>query len=196
VIIPSGYGQVNFVFGGSGFARGAQVTFGFKDNSGGATAATIATDFGTRWVNDILLDQSNTITLDHVKVKLGPNDTGPEATVSSGAAGGLSSQPLPPQDSVIVRKITALGGRKGRGRVFHPGAVESQTDGGGLLTTAAIVTLDGDYADLLAHAAADNLPLYLLHNDATTPTAIDQLDVLQLMGTQRRRIRKVGGRRS
>jgi|ERR1041385_6252698 hypothetical protein len=195
MFIPTGSAQVNFIFDGPGYARGAQVTLGVDNNLDDLDAADIAGAVGGLWVARLSPLQTSTINLASVKAKKGPNSTGAEADVPFGVAGSLSSQPLPPQDCGLINKITAAGGRHGRGRMFFPGMVEAQTDGGGLVRTADILTFNTHLSDFFDDLHSAHLDAILLHSDTTAPTAITGFVMQQLMATQRRRIRKVGGRR-
>lgn len=194
-IIPVGFGQVNFFFTGAGYARGAQVVMGFS-NDGPSGALGAAEAFAENWVTNILPEQATDITLDQVKVKLGPNDTGDEAVSSVGEAGTNAGQGYSPQVAALITKVTLLGGREGRGRIFFPGLLEASTDGLGKLTAATKNSLDVAFASFKLQASDDDLPIFLLHNSATAPTALEGFDTVQLLATQRRRIRKVGGRRA
>jgi len=196
MIIPTGYGQLNFYFTGVAAPRGAQVTIGFE-NVGDESAEAAATLFGGNWETLILVHQSSQITLDHVKCKLGPNATGSEGLFTSGEVGGDTGEhSMPAQAAMLVTKQTGLGGRKGRGRLFIPGFGEANTDGGGTWNAALLAALQPDLNDWVDAASTGNCPLVLLHNDSTTPTLINSLTAQPLMATQRRRIRKVGGRRT
>lgn len=193
MIIPTGFAQVNLVFDGSGYTRGAQVVFGV-DNNAAVDAADLAALVIASAVTDIMGVMGTAIALKEVKVKLGPNATGGEATVAAGDEGTATGNTLPPQSAVLSKKITALGGQLHSGRAFWPGATENQTDGAGQLTDTAL----GEWQDALDafydHLVADDIPPVLLHSDATTPDAILAFSVSRLMATQKRRIRRVGSR--
>jgi hypothetical protein len=76
---------------------------------------------------------------------------------------------------------------------------EADTQSGGVIDPTALAALqsraDTWISDLLAGTFV--FGMYLLHNGASPgPTAVTSLTVANLMATQRRRIRKVGGRRT
>lgn len=196
MIIPTGYAQCNLYFVGSGLPRDAQVAIGVnQDNAftAAATAAAVGSEFEAAFMPLL----SPGITLSYVKAKLGPNDTGPEATVTFGVPGGATGdEPLPPNVAALIKKSTATGGRKGNGRIFLPGVTEDSTTGGGYLVSAALTALQSASDDFLAGLATALCPMVVLHTDATTPTAVTALVVAQLMATQKRRIRRAGGRRA
>lgn len=194
-VIPTGYAQVNVMFDGNGYTRGAQTTFGVKNNAT-LTAGDLAGVVIGLWSTNVIPVQGADINFKECKVKLGPNSTGGEAVVSAGVPGSVVGNTLPPNVAVLSRKVTALGGRAHNGRLFVPGATESQTDGAGQLNNAALTAwgdaLDGFFDDM----ATGDLPLYLLHHDATGPDILLAFSTQRLMATQKRRLRRAGGRRT
>lgn len=195
--IPVGFGQVNFLFTGNAYPRGAQVALGF-DNGDDIAATIIALSFAANWATNVMPVLSNACNLAGVKVKLGPNSTGAETTVASATVGGISAtQPMSPQVAPLVKKRTALGGRINNGRIYLPGMVEGYSDGAGRLTSAAQTALQDAMTAFFDGSNDDGNPLVVLHtNVALTPNLITALDVQQLVGTQKRRIRRAGGRRA
>lgn len=96
----------------------------------------------------------------------------------------------PPQVAVVMRKQTARGGRKGRGRMFlHAGYVrEEDIDPSGIIdgTVATaiqnrVITLFDDFED------AELLPV-LLHSGTEIPDLITGFTIDTLVATQRRRL--------
>lgn len=195
MIIPVGYGQINLFFTGSAAPRGAQITFGIENVLAG-TAADVAAVVGTTWASDVNPDLATTITFSGCKCKLGPNDTGDEALIPFAVAGTASSQNYSPQVAGLVTKLTSLGGRKGRGRLFVPGLTEGDTDGDGKFNSGTLGDWQTKFDTFLDDLTSADTPMVLLHNDATAPTTVTALVVNQLFASQRRRIRKVGGRRT
>lgn len=105
---------------------------------------------------------------------------------------GTSSEDIaPPNCSLLVKKLTASGGRHHRGRMYlGPGLLQndSLSDAGFLTTpfvTAYQAFFDSWYSDLID---ADMVPT-LFHSDITSPTAITSLSVESQIATQRRRLR-------
>ena len=194
--IPTGFAQVNLMFVGAGLPRNAQIALGVE-NASPLTAAGVAGSVGGAFVTNVMPLLSEGVTLQSVKAKLGPNATGAEAEIAYGTPGGATGdEPLPPNVAALVRKITATGGRKGQGRIFVPGVTEDSTTGGGYLTPTALAALQTAFDDFLTDIGTTFTPMVVLHNDATTPTDVTELAVQQLLATQKRRIRRAGGRRS
>lgn len=190
MIIPAGYSQVNLKFGGVAVPLGAEMTFGVE-NPTAMLPGQIADFVGDTLVGNafagFLVTGSGLIS---ILVKNGPNATGPSeelgyiiAGTQSGAGGGAAV-------SVLISKVTALGGRKGRGRMFQPGVTESVVDPGGVLQTVHATALNTCWTGIKADLAAGDLPMHLLHGDATAPTEIVNLNVQTVVATQRRRQRR------
>lgn len=192
--IPPGYAQVNMEHSGIALPRGAQFTFGVDNRVPNYPALALANTLVGVWQGRLKSRMSVNARLDQIRVKLGPNDTGPEAVAAVGINGDRSNDPDSPQVAILVAKRGALGGRSNRGRWFLPYAIESDTQSGGILIpsarTAFQEAVDGFRSDMTALV----LPLVILHNSPElVPTEITQLIVQPMVATQRRRLRRVGG---
>jgi hypothetical protein len=194
MIIPVGFGQANLFFTGDDCPRGAQVTFGFSNDTP-LSALDAAGVIAGIAASDLMPQFSSAVTLEQVKVKLGPNDTGDEALVAAGVAGSVSGDGYSPQVAALVVKQTALGGREGRGHMFLPGLYEGASTGAGRFAATPLSNWQDTVDSFLDDLSSAAVPMYLLHNSATAPTAVQALQVAPLFASQRRRIRKVGGRR-
>ena len=110
--------------------------------------------------------------------------------------GTQGSASVPQNTATLIRKTTAVGGRRGRGRMFIPGIAESVVNNQGVLTTAAVDQFNVSAALLRVPSAftgdanvVDGGVLF--HESApTTPTAITALIVQTTCATQRRRLRR------
>lgn len=198
MIIPAGYAQANLLFTGGGAPRGAQVVIGVKVTAGVTDPLVIATGVYQSWATHILPVQSSGIVLSGCKAKMGPNETGLDATYALLTGGGNIASTVPPQVAVLVTKHTAFGGRKGRGRMFVPGVVEGDIDAGGNLGAAQVADwqarMTAFRTAIIGLSSVDDL--VLLHSgEGEVPTPITSLNVSSKVATQRRRLRKVGGRR-
>lgn len=195
--IPTGYAQINHFFSGIAYPRGAQITYGLH-RTGASEVAAMAEEAHS-FVNSAFHSFWPTnLTLVKTRCKWGPTETGPFAEFSDAIAGANAEAPDAPQVAVLITKETALGGRTNRGRFFLPGLAESMTNSGGVIASATVADL-GTRCDgwLTAIEAGTNMDhMVLLHNLVEeTPTDVTALVVQQLVATQRRRLRKVGGRR-
>lgn len=190
MIIPVGYAQVNYIFGGDGLPHGAQVTFGVDNRDSDADALTVATEASTAWTGNIQAATNQHVTLLSVLAKKGPNSTGASAEISVGEAGANTTGDFQPNCCALVKKITALGGRHGRGRTYWPVLGESDIDNAGVVKSTFLSGFQGAVDDWLDALAAANLPLVLLHASASvSPTPVTSLSVETVIATQRRRLR-------
>lgn len=189
MIIPAGFGQANFLFGGISAPLGAAVTLAFS-NDDGASALEVAENLGSMFAVRITPNLSSGITQTGCLVKLGPNATGPSAFEAFAALGTQAAAGLTPAVAYLVRKNTALGGREGRGRMFIPGGVESALDNSGNVISGTLAGLQAAFNNLFADMVAGFVPPVLLHNSATVPTDITSFSVDSRAATQRRRQRK------
>lgn len=189
-VIPNGNtGLVTFVFSGISVPRGAVCTIGFISN-----LVPIGQDdadfFATRADNLVIGLCAAGIACSHVEVKAGPNSTGGTWEAPAGEPGGAGNNPAPPNVATLIRKVTALGGRRGRGRMFWPCIEESNIDHAGRIPTldraAKQAVVDSFFEDVETFGRQ----LVLLHDTAAVPpTPITSLVVDERVATQRDRLR-------
>lgn len=187
--IPVGFGQATFTYSGSGVPTGAANTMGFQ-NVGGATAAELSVALVDLWADEVMPALVQNTGLAGCLVKLGPLSTGPSAFTASTVAGSDLSAQASPNVAYLVRKTTALGGRKNRGRFFLPGVDESEVDQGGNVSPTKLENLNLALSDAFTRMIAEDTPPMLLHNDATAPTAITVFSIDSKVATIRRRLRR------
>lgn len=189
MIIPVGFGQATIIYAGTQVPTGAVNTFGFA-NTGGASPLICATAIELIWSTNIMPVLNDDVELSDILIKLGPNATGPTATSGPGDPGGDVGPGATPQVAYLVQKHTGLGGRKGRGRWFIPGVDEESVDQQGLVAAGMVTALQTGVGDTLTDLGTADLPMALLHNDATTPTLVTDLIVSQTVATIRKRVRR------
>lgn len=201
MIIPVDFGQVTATFSGSGVPTGAAITYGFANGSL-SSAATIASTMRGLIQTHLMPPLIQNTGLAKVLVKLGPNEDGPSAEVSSTTAGGDVSAQAPPNVAYLVQKSTLLGGRRNRGRFFLPGVDETEVDQTGLVSAGKLASLETAVDNFFDALVTADLPMFLLHNDevdengdpipgtAPAPTAVTSLNVSSIVATQRRRLRR------
>jgi hypothetical protein len=193
VFIPVGWGQVNWKFAGVGAPTGAQVTLGFNHENFTDPIEACAVALQQAWVTAMLPRQSTQINLQGTLVKWGPNDTGPQAEVGSGATGGGSGQSETPQTAALVQKVTGVGGRQGRGRMYVPGIPETNFASDGSMSSGNQALWQTALNSLVTAMNAADLPPALLHSPAgpiVAPFPITGLLIQGKAATQRRRIRR------
>lgn len=191
MIIPAGYAQVNIKMGGAALPLGAQVTFGVENPLGqvaNSIASSVIAAFNSNNVPGFI---STGVQFVSVLVKRGPNATGEQQDLPWGVPGERAGAVCPPNVAFLVRKQTQLGGRKGRGRMFFPGVIDTDVDGAGIVVPAVAAGLLDDLGNAFADLVNDSLSPMLLHGDgATQPTLITSLFVDPRVATQRRRLRR------
>lgn len=203
--LPTGYYHANMLFSGASVPQGAAMTFGGAHTSG--TPAAHAAAINTAWNTHIRPTMMSDITLAGTRVKHGPMDDGPFSYVASGIAGGAGAGAVgPPSVAYLIRKLTAMGGRKGAGRLFQPGVAEANVDNSGAVLGSFLTTLQTAWTAFLNGLNSVSLPMYLIHSDGTyltiengeavtrvvtavMPTEVTSLSVDGRVATQRRRLR-------
>lgn len=190
MIIPIGFGNASLRFAGAALPNGAAVNFGFQ-NTGPITALEAAEAFAASWNATWRARQVNTVLLQDVLVKLGPNATGPSAIAPDGDAGQQSLLGEPPQVAVLVQKITFFGGRRGRGRVYIPGVREDDVLASGLLDPAQLTLWQSSIDAFEGALTLAGIQLVVLHDiETVSPTPVESLVVSPRVATQRRRNRR------
>lgn len=193
MIIPEGYAQLNIAFAGQAQPNGAQITMGLTLPVG-ATITDVMDSVESVIVASAFKDfVDNESKVDYFLVKFGPNDIGPSAIRNLDITGDMGGDGLVPSVAVLARKITALGGRAGHGRLYWPFVGASMVDDGGNFTGSwreAFETMLNDFKDDLS---STELPMTLLHGEGSpieTPLIVSSLSVQSKVATQRRRLRK------
>jgi len=192
--IPQDYGNAQFVYQVTGITRPMTWALGFKNEAsepaqacatfirvimeGNAMAA--AGNMGNKWTFVKVLATTNSL-------------AGLVTGESPSNRAGTSSAGRPPcNGAVLVRKVTGLGGRTRRGRLFHPVTFldEAAIDEAGNIAGASVTTVQGWFDSLRTAMETAGFPIYLLHeNPAATPTLVSNLLVQGQLATQRRRMR-------
>lgn len=105
--------------------------------------------------------------------------------------GTQSGQPLPSNCALLIRKLTAVGGRKNKGRMYLPAyfGAETTVDGNGNITSN-IASLRAVWDEFIEHLAdGGGVAPRLFHSDGSAATVITGLFVESKIATQRRRMR-------
>jgi hypothetical protein len=191
-VIPTGFAQSNLVFGGSSMPRGAEVTLGHSLSGYAGDATQAAEDIGTAFDTEVMGVLTNTTTLISCRVKFGPDATGPSAEFPIGSTGGGSNPGVSPAVSWLVHKVTAFGGRAGRGRMYVPGLQESSVSVAGVIDGGSVTAMQSAMSAYLLALGVLNLDPVVLHSVGSplvTPSSITAFNVDSTVATQRRRQR-------
>lgn len=189
--IPSGSGQVTWVHEVTGASRRAFVTCGVDVTAFGGDATAAATALGLAWATNVMPILSSLVGLIETRVKFGPDDTGPTGVITGITWGGDSRQSGAPNSAALVNKNTAVGGRRGRGRMYIPGVPEAEVDQAGFLSSGWLSNLQAAVDGLQADMVTALLDPVLLHSGdgAPIPYPITSFTAQGLTATQRRRLR-------
>lgn len=194
VLIPEGYGQLAIAFNCAGKTTDFVTTIGV-DLRVISDLPTVLDSIRGIWVaGGACLNPTNILADYRVNgwTLTWQTDTGPViATRGAEGQGTLSGAAPPPNCSYMVRKVTARGGRQGRGRMFFPPlwTSESNVDAAGNLTSVARNAIQITIDDVMTDWLATTFPPVLLHSDADAPDDITSLALQQTLATQRRRLR-------
>lgn len=187
--IPSGFGQATIEYSIAGPGGPAMVTFGFADNPA-STPDTIANTIGVAWNGAGsmrgIVDSGAVNTEIRVLIRRAGNLVA--GADFPGVAGGFGGVAASPQVALLFQKLTGFAGRNRRGRMYVPAAPQS-TEAGSYI--APFPTTAQNAADtFLANLVAASLPMHLLHvNPVDPPNQVNQLEFVNLVATQRRRLR-------
>lgn len=187
--IPAGHGLIAFQFSGAAVPLGAACTVGF-DNNGSRTAAEAAEDAGTIFADTLLVGLTDDVTFVNCHVKLGPNDTGAAGDFAFAVDGSGSENSATPNVAYLLRKVTASGGRRNRGRMFLPGVAETAVNNSGVINAGALTDQQGRADSFFDDMAAADMPLELFHTETLAPTLLTSLAFDPRVATQRRRLRR------
>jgi hypothetical protein len=116
-------------------------------------------------------------------------ELGENLTVTAGTVSDTSAPPI--GGAVLVRKVTGLGGRRNRGRMYVPPFFlnESNVDYLGNIDGATLSVVQNWFnAWYNAMVAATYVP-QILHSDGAVGTNVTSFSVQQKLGTQRLRMR-------
>lgn len=207
--IPSGFYQATVRFDvGASYPNGAAITFGGAVgailNTPELVAGSIANEIDSAGFDGRMSDSTG---FDSVLVKFGPDETGPSSVLPMIGSGTIVGQTEPPQIALLVQKNTALGGRRGKGRMFWPGLPEGDVDPGGVLRSGVAASWQGMFDAFLDGLSSNDIAMHLLHDPAThwvlvdgqprripnvgsvppAPSPVTSLTVKSVVATQRRR---------
>lgn len=193
MLIPNGWAQANLIYTGAGLPTGAQVTFGLNVETYPGSPTDLANDIATEWANVMDAQWSSQVAVTGVKVKFGPTATGDSGEVLVNIPGTGSTTAVPSNTSLLVTKVTGVGGRQGRGRMYLPGLVEASVDSAGVVTPANLAIIQGKLSTFRTAMNSAGAPLALLHGEdapIVAPYLVTGLVANTRVATQRRRLRR------
>ncbi len=111
-------------------------------------------------------------------------------STGSPKVGTVTGDGMTPQVAYLIKKLTALGGRRNRGRMYLPGANESKVDGQGNVSSSFVTSLQTAADWFFTDLGTADIGLVILHADSSTPTDVTGLTAQAKVATQRRRLKR------
>jgi len=113
--------------------------------------------------------------------------------------GGAGASALHQGSAVLLTKVTARGGRRGKGRMYLPWAVApGNVDETGIIGAGTVTAINAAAATFLSALNSGNVPMMVLHKESPPGTAqpsvppaadlVTSLTVSSLISSQRRRL--------
>lgn len=184
--IPAGSFEVSFVHQQQATLRLAVCTVGMTYD--GADFDTDAAFVEGYWIADVMgFGMSSSYHLTQVNWR---SADGTIRSSSYDVAGPASGAAATPQVSYLIRKNTALAGRKNRGRLYLPGVMEVAVDSAGKVDSGYVTDITAAFTSFQTHCAAKSMTPVILHNSLESPTGITSWACETVCATQRRRLRK------
>lgn len=188
VVIPAGFAQMTMRMTLSGGQQTAENVFGVNFTE--ASAFQEVADF---WANTLMDLVSSVWTFTHASARV---QEGVVWEAAYNAPGLETASAVPPNVSLLWRKITDSPGRRNKGRMYIPGIPEANVDGLGNLTAGMITswnTVGTQFLTAIAGAPSGGFGTMVILHEQTVPqpppTTVDQLATQTLVATQRRRLR-------
>lgn len=198
---PPGFAMCSYELKHSLMSRSAFITFGLDPSATDPTAVATTVRAAFMQPGSLFSILDTQCTLQNTRVALGTD--GGEDLVGSDPTTGACTKALtslPPNCAVLVHKRTARGGRRGRGRMYLPWAINaSSVTEGGVLTPADQLVIQTAVSVWLSGIASGAGPVVLLHRPSSpdiqgppttpgSPNTVTSLVVDPLIATQRRRL--------
>lgn len=197
IVIPAGAAQLSFRFLVDSDPEEMVTTLGVVLSDPPSTPAVCAQFAYTAWVAAFpAADMADTYTFVGVTAAVGTGDDPILGEYVVPLAGTNVLSPPPNNTAVLVRKQTALGGRRNRGRMFIPpfNLSELNVNGAGVLASSFQTGMAGALNDLeaeLTDAAGPFESLALFHSSAPfDATVVSNLVLQTRVATQRERMRR------
>lgn len=183
----SEYAQVTLIFSGSNVPTGAACTFGGTEVDGSPTLflETLEGMFGT-FIGEASV---TTCTINEIRYKIGPEQSGPTYVRATNLAGDQGTDPVAPNTALLIRKHVPGKSARFSGRVFWPGVSDTDLNPGGTLTGAAITRLQDACDDLWSSMSnAGFVPR--VFSEGSNPEPVSDFVLQPRVASQRRRLRR------
>lgn len=192
--IPPGFGNCRFVFQCSGIVDEMGFSLGIVP-PGGTTAVDAAQEM-SNFFNGQIWDSGAAASVDYTwlrtEVTLMTTEGALIGVDAINGAGVAAPAVAAANLAIIIQKVTAVGGRKNKGRLFMPAGFipETQVNSAGVLLPLFAAARGTEWNTMLGEMITNGYSAQLYHTDpADEPTQITGFVALSLCGTQRRRMR-------
>lgn len=197
VSLPPGYANWINEYRATGDNEAMVNTLGL--DLGGATLSgqDLLASLTSLWQAQVVAGMANFMTYSASSLVVG-QDGGDPITYDSapGSGGTVSGTFLPQNCAALIRKQTALGGRRNRGRMFLPYCLaEADVDNIGNLTSTRINALNTQFDSVMSGLDGLGVTPVVLHTlepigVTPLPTPITSMTADPRLATQRRRLRR------
>lgn len=192
--IPADHALVSMYHTLTNFPRPAVITFGVNNQENGPDEVCDLADAAWKAAGSLHTIIDSGVKLTRVRVQAGtdgPDDITSDKTYATPAT--MLGTALPPNCAVLVHKITTRGGRRGRGRMFLPWAMQQGlAEEAGGLPGSEVVKMIAACGVFLGKLTDSGIPMVLLHQDGKSdpgfPNLVTNLRVDSRISTQRRRL--------
>jgi hypothetical protein len=199
--IPPGFAQVLVPFAHTGLARKAAVTFGI-DLAGDPplTGSTLPEKLLGNLSANLAGAIDTSVTVGPIVVRVGQDGGDPVVLLGvTTFVGTSSSEKVCSNVALLVRKRTAAGGRRNRGRYYWPWMLsDSAVDEIGQISGGDVTGLQAAHSAFLTAVGATSgsvpgTPMVILHSTSglsvpAAPTAVTSVVIDPVVATQRRRL--------
>lgn len=204
LIIPPGFAAIALEFRHTADPDPWYVTFGVDSTEFGGDTGELAKACADCYFFNFNTLMSDETTLSGVQVVVGQDGVEPVRAFHPqvGMTGNSSGEKLPQNCAALIRKNTALGGRRNQGRMFLPGILdENEVNQVGVIASFSVSAFQVAAAAMLADLTSGEQagatpvpsPMYLLHSEGGStlppPTIVTSLTADNVISTQRRRLR-------
>jgi hypothetical protein len=202
LIIPPGFAQVQLPFQHELLSRTALITYGLDVSDAAGDFITVADEQPTIFLDEWKQELDSQVVVGPATLRVGQDGGDPLSVEGSDSGSGEeTSGMLPPNCALLVKKQSATGGRKGRGRLYIPWIIqENAVDDAGVIDGASVTARQLDASGWLTNLAGGGsgtytTPMVILHDSSgagaePAPSVVTALTVDNRIATQRRRMNR------
>jgi hypothetical protein len=185
------HGRLTMVFSGAGIPNGAVTTIGVRKGSGDiVNADLVPLAAAAKTLHGQIA--SNTVNLQHIELKRGPDAIGPTWTEVVNQPGAGNQAAAPPNVAILIRKELNDLSAKFSGRMYWPGAQEPDVNEAGNLTPTYQTGIQNALNAFQVAVRAAGFELVVFHEAGGIDLSgeVVRLALQNRVATQRRRLRR------